>query len=219
MEVVAIFAILDKKLLAVKFAGEELDEFVLCFENWSDPGYLENFFEENIEDLKNQGVPDVSVEKAVLVTMQEAHELEQYIRGVAQTGSVNSKSSLGDLVFHPLSPKDFSTTLLKTKAYGRKRKSWLRLYAIQISYELFVVCGSAIKLTRTNQERQHTNIQLAKLEAAKNYLKETGLLSEDDYQYLELGNDEDIWKRVHGKVGTTFDKGEFMDRKGTTTDR
>lgn len=50
----------------------------------------------------------------------------------------------------------------------------------------FIVTGSAIKLTKTMQERTHLLKELRKLEISKVFLIEQGLFDKNDFEYLEL---------------------------------
>ncbi len=186
MKIVGIFAILDKKLLAVQFDGEDADEFTLAFRNWQDPEFLEGFFEQNRNELKGGFWGQISVEEAIWITINESEKFESNVLDVAKSGSANQKTALADLVFRKLHKNDFSITHVESKAYGSKHKSWLRLFAIRISKELYVVSGSAIKLTRALQDKVHTNIELEKLKITKAYLSEIGLLTEDDYDLIEI---------------------------------
>lgn len=186
MKIVGIFAILDKKLLAVQFEGEDADEFTLAFRNWQDPEWLEDFFEQNKKLLQDGFWGQISVEEAIWITITESEKFEKYILDVAKSSSGMRKSTLEGLVFHKLHKTDYSTIHVESKAYGSKHKSWLRLFAIKISEELYVVSGSAIKLTRSLQEKAHTNNELAKLKNTKAYLNKIGLLTEDDYDLIEI---------------------------------
>lgn len=56
------------------------------------------------------------------------------------------------------------------KAKGLNKPSWLRIYAIRLDANLFVVSGGAIKLTETMNERAHLIQELRKLELTKAYL-------------------------------------------------
>lgn len=185
MKIVHIFAVIKDSLLAVQFEGQDSDEFALLFNKWQDIEYLEQFFEDNLRDLKNF-YGDITVEEAVFRTVDEASKMETYIRRVAKSGQKKKYQTLQDLIFHPLSKNDYSVEHLKSKAYGRKKHSWLRLYAIRIAPNLYVVSGGAIKLTKTMNDRNHLIIELEKLEAAKAFLKENGLFDEDDYEFLEI---------------------------------
>ena len=188
MKIVGIFAILDKKLLAVQFEGKDADEFTLAFRNWQDPEYLEDFFEKHQKDLNKEiwGFP--SVEEAIWKTIEEAGDFEEELLTIARKGSFDEKSSLGDLVFRPLHKYDESIKHLESKAYGSKGKSWIRLYAIRISSLFYVVSGGAIKLTLKMKDRDHTLTELEKLKATKAYLEAIGLFDEDDYEIVEITN-------------------------------
>jgi len=107
---------------------------------------------------------------------------------VANIGKFETKSSLQDLVFYPLHKNDQTYKLQQTRAYGTGDKSWLRMFAVRISPECFVVSGSAIKLTGAMGEQDHTKIELAKLKITAAYLKENDLLTDDDFGYIEIIN-------------------------------
>jgi hypothetical protein len=53
--------------------------------------------------------------------------------------------------------------------YWRPR---IRIYAIRLTPNLFIVTGGAIKLTATMQERPHLREELTKLEHVRTWLKE-----------------------------------------------
>lgn len=188
MKIVNIFAIINESLLAVQFEGKSSDEFAMLFNNWQDIEYLEQFFEDNISDLKSGFYGNITVEEAVFRTIDEASKMETYIKRVAKRGKSDPASTLNNLVFTPLHKNDYSIKHVQSKAYGGKKKSWLRLYAIRIAPNLYVVSGGAIKLTKTLNDRSHLILELRKLEVTKEYLKEIGLFDEDDYELLEISS-------------------------------
>ena len=59
--------------------------------------------------------------------------------------------------------------------------SWLRVYAIRLEKNVFVVTGGAIKLTRTMQERAHTQQELTKLNQCRQYLMDSGVFDADSF--------------------------------------
>jgi hypothetical protein len=59
--------------------------------------------------------------------------------------------------------------------------SWLRVYAIRLEKNVFVATGGAIKLTRSMQERPHTQEQLDKLNSCRQYLLNNGLFDADSF--------------------------------------
>ena len=188
MKIVAIFAVENNSLLSVQFDKEESDEFTLLFDKWNDIEFLEQFFEDNKADLQSGFFGNISIEEAVFRTIEEAEMLEQHIRTVAQKGKLNPEESRLDLLFSPLHKNDYSTQLLQSKAYGQGRRTWLRLYAVRIAENLYVVSGGGIKLTATMNDRPHLIRELEKLKVPQRYLKEIDLLNEDDYDYIEISS-------------------------------
>ena len=61
------------------------------------------------------------------------------------------------------------------------RRSWLRLYAIKLNVGIYIITGGAIKLTRTMQEREHTLLELSKMEKVRNFLINEGVFDEDSF--------------------------------------
>ena len=99
MEIVDIFAVVKNKLLSVQFEHNDCDEFTLAFRNWNDTEYLEDFFENNKNDLQSGFYVNISVEEAIISTIDEATIFEATIRRVAKIGKFKTQSSLQDLVF------------------------------------------------------------------------------------------------------------------------
>lgn len=190
MEIINIFAIVNDSLLAVQFEAKKSDEFSILFNKWNDVEYLEQFFEENKEDLNSGFYGSLSIEEAVFKTIDEARKFETYIKDIAEKGKEDSEIALQDLVFTPLSKSDTSIGHLKSKAYGNEDKSWLRVYAIEIASNFYVVSGGAIKLTPTMNEREHLLLELRKLDTTIEYLKEIGLETKEDYEFIEISYHE-----------------------------
>jgi hypothetical protein len=141
-KIITTFEIQKNSLYAVQFEGDDEDIFAKTFNLWNDIEYLEEFFENNQKHLNQSifGYPNVEI--AVSKTLEEAHQFESTILKAAKT-----KRQLGNIVFHKLSKYDNSTQHTKSKAYGSKSKSWLRIYALCLSDNIFIVTGGAIKLT------------------------------------------------------------------------
>ncbi|MEQ9438091.1 MAG: hypothetical protein RIG62_03555 [Cyclobacteriaceae bacterium] len=190
MVIKRIFEVVTNSLLSVHYQGKKLHEFARLFKEWQDVAYLEEFFETHRSDLQSGFYGDMSVEDAVFATLDEAEEFEEYMVDVATEGKKDPDYTLYDKVFHPLHTYDTSTKLLESKAYSGARNSWLRIYAIRIANNLYVVTGGAIKLTKAMQDRPHTEIELKKLKIVSQYLKELGVESADDYGFIDIQNDE-----------------------------
>ncbi len=186
MEIVDIFVVEKGSLYAVMFDGFDCDEFALAFRNWGDIEYLEDFFESHKYDLLLGDYKDIAVEEAILKTVEESLSFESKIRKVAQKGSFANKTSLQDLIFYPLKKNDTKYLLQESKAYGSNEKSWLRIYAVRISPNRYVVSGSAIKLRDTMRDAENTKKELLKLELTSRYLKDLGYLTDDDFGYIDF---------------------------------
>ena len=78
--------------------------------------------------------------------------------------------------FEPLSKNKIVKDYEKDKAKGILNPSWLRIYAIRIDANYFLITGGAIKLTRTMNDRDHLLEELQKIE----YTRQTLLNGEDE---------------------------------------
>ena len=66
----------------------------------------------------------------------------------------------------------------KKKAYGSSYPSWLRMYALKIGDDMYLITGGTIKLTDRMDERAHTHKELRKIEACMDFLLEQGIIDE-----------------------------------------
>ncbi|MBP5717077.1 MAG: hypothetical protein J6W69_08165 [Bacteroidales bacterium] len=164
-------------LWAVKDEGKEIDELSLLFRQWSNFNYLLDFFFANLEDLHSFFKVE-KVSDAIRDTMEDAGALERLILEFPYTERL-------DGLFHPLSLADdraHELTREKARNWDRRRHpSWLRVYAIRIEPNVYIVTGGAIKLTATMQERRHTQRELDKLNACRDYLKNNGVFDQDSF--------------------------------------
>jgi len=150
-------------------------EFRQIFERWSDIDYLYAFFERNRSVISR-----ITIETAIKRVINDASELEEKLLTIAENDVDQLQS-----IFKPLNPGDYRLLeFQKSKAYGTIRKSWLRIYAIRINAETYIITGGAIKLTRTMQERSHTKDQLKRLTQVRDYLIREGF-DETDIEEIE----------------------------------
>lgn len=169
MEIITIFADL---LYSVRFQKKGTHEFAKIFNQWRDPEMLFDFFETNKRDLNSGFFGKISVEEAVKMTIDDANYLEDLLLFCCKNGR---KSSLDIFFKNDLYGWPHIKELVPKKGYGKRKGSWLRLYAIELSKECYVITGGAIKLTRKLQERAHTKKELEKIEKCIDFLKENGI--------------------------------------------
>lgn len=181
MGIINIFAVIEDSLYSVQYENETLHEFEKYFDLWNDPIYLREFFEEHLEDLKSDFWKNITIEEAITRTRKDANLLEKKLLEIAETGKTERLENLST-IFEPLS-KGVIEDYEKDKAKGLGRNSWIRIYAIRIEANIFVVCGGAIKLTRNMNEREHLLKELNKLEFTRNHLMED---ESDDLEFVSF---------------------------------
>jgi hypothetical protein len=164
-------------LWAVRDMEKPKNELALLFDSWNDIGFLMDFFMENLDDLK-QFFHIQRISDAIDDTMDDAEELQRLILDIPYTENL-------DELFTPLGSADLTIReLTREKARNWDRighASWLRVYAIRLEKNVFVVTGGAIKLTRSMQERPHTQVQLDKLNSCRQYLLDNGVFDADSF--------------------------------------
>ena len=79
-------------------------------------------------------------------------------------------------------PGTIAPTREKARNWDRVgHASWLRVYAIRLEKNVFVITGGAIKLTHTMQDRLHTQEELNKLNQCRQYLLDNGVFDSDSF--------------------------------------
>ncbi len=170
-------------LWAVKYPEKDADELTLLFRNWSNFNYLLDFFLINLDDLQHF-FHIQRVREAIQDTLEDADVLERLILDFPYTENL-------DGLFHPLGLSDNRTAELtreKARNWGRNRHaSWLRVYAIRVERNVFIVTGGAIKLTPAMQDRPHTQKELDKMNRCRDFLNENGIFDQDSF--IDFVND------------------------------
>lgn len=172
MNIVRTFAVVESCLFSVLYEREIIHEFRRLFNLWRDAEYLEQFFYEHQNDLNRNFWRNLSIEEAIFKTQKDAKRLEKKLIDIAERGKTNRYETLSTL-FKPLENNpDRLDQLEKSKTYGLIKPSWLRIYAIRINTNVFMVSGGAIKLTQSMNERPHLIQELEKLNVVKNYCRD-----------------------------------------------
>lgn len=182
MKISGIFEVVPESLFSVQFAGEPHHEFAKLFRLWNNAVFLDEFFETHYDDLLAFW-EYMSAEDATQITREDAPVLERTILSIAERGVKGSVENLSTL-FRPLHRGGSGVgNLEKSKARGVRRNSWLRVYAVRMDVNKFVISGGAIKLSRTMAERDHLLLELKKLEIVCDYLKED---QKNEFGFFEL---------------------------------
>lgn len=162
---------------AVKYEDCPNNALYMLFEQWNDVAFLREFFKANIDDLTSFfKITDVN--EAIYDTIEDSENLQCLIMDISPDADL-------DRLFRPLENSRIGEMLLgKEKARlndSNKHASWLRIYAIKLEPGIYVITGGAIKLTRTMQERQHTLLELQKMEQVRRFLLDNNVIDKDGF--------------------------------------
>lgn len=174
-------------LLSVHYNHEDHDEFSNIFDQWTDIEHLENFFTAHEIDLNRPYWDGITIVQAIIETRYEAIKFRKFLKKLSKTPKKVRISKFISF-FKPLEKNQFNFSYLdKKKVYGLRNKTWLRIYALKVGEDMYIITGGTIKLTDNMAERPHTLKELRKLEACKQFLKNEGIIDEEGIiELLEL---------------------------------
>jgi hypothetical protein len=180
LKLIVIFA---GNIWSIQYDEEYSDEYTRLFECWTDMEYLEEFIEEHQDLLDDPFWKGYSKESVILMIYKEASDFMQHLKTLYDN-VCNGQLPDFDKEFHPLSRNSYEWKLERYKAYGKVigniAKSFLRLYAIKIESNVYVITGGGIKLTKTMNECTYLNNELHKLDIVRNWLKSFGVTEAQD---------------------------------------
>lgn len=166
-----IDAIFMQKLYAFRYKGSKTNELKKLLRLWNDASYIYEFLKINQDDLP-QGK---TIEEIADIIADNVSDLEEIIRYVTVGGAPLEH------FFKPLSNQEYQS---KTLSQQKGREQYLRLYAIKIDDDCFVITGGAIKFTHLMQDRPHTLDQLHLLKQCRDYLTTNSVFDRDSFYEL-----------------------------------
>jgi len=170
MKIVRIFA---DQLFAFHFNSEKIDELRRLLTLWNDTAYLYKFVTENKSDVPK----GVSIPTLVFQLNDNANEID----GTLNEISSDPKRRLEEF-FKPLHNQEYHVVELSKQ---KGRKNYLRLFAIKIDTNCFVITGGAIKLHHLNKDRPHTEREKKKIDRCRDYLKDNNVFDANSfYEFL-----------------------------------
>ena len=168
----------NENLWAVRYENCLDNVLDTILDQWNDVLWLRSFFKQNIDDLAAYfKITDVN--RAIYDTIEDSERLQCLIMDISPDANL-------DDIFRPLENGRTSEMLLgKEKARlcnTTKHASWLRIYAIKLDPGIYIITGGAIKLTRTMQEREHTLVELARMEKVRRFLLDNDIVDMDSFK-------------------------------------
>ena len=168
MKIVRIFA---NHLFSFHFKDETENSLKRVLRQWEDAEYIYKFLKENAADIK----PGKSIAELTNEIMEDSRFIIDSILKIIDSYEANL-----DHFFKPLDNNEYRIHELSRR---KGRQSVLRLYAIRIESNIYVITGGAIKLPLQHlmEDRTHTQKELIRLNKAKDYLKNNGIFDEDSF--------------------------------------
>lgn len=164
-----IFSIFAERLFAFQYENEELNELRRILREWNDSIYLFEFIKQNKSDIPKT----ISGMKIVNQLIVDANEIDNTLIDISK----NPNRKLEEF-FKPLNNQEYQFVSLSKQ---KGRKNYLRLYAIKIDDNCFVITGGAIKFHHLMKDRPHTQRELSKLDRCREFLKENGIIDSDSF--------------------------------------
>ncbi len=157
------------RLAAFKFHSK--DELERNFDLWTDEKYLYTFFEQHKESLAYFKVK--TIKDAVLKTIKQTRLVQEKLYEYV----VDSSKNLDEL-FLNLDDNEYHETILSKQ---KTKQFWLRLYAIKLESNHYVITGGAIKLVHKMEQSELTLKEKQIIERCRNYLHENEVYDADSF--------------------------------------
>ncbi|TXK79449.1 hypothetical protein [Mesonia sp. K4-1] len=181
MKIVNIFA---EKLYSLAYKEAHNEEYGRCeydklIELWTDVSYLYKFAKEN--DVRN-------IRKFVNDRLRDAEQIEDLLEELVE------ENLPLDAYFQQLHNNETGFKLLSLRKGKASKQDGLRMYAIKIDDDCFLVTGGAIKMSLYMKDHRDTKEELRKLEKAKAFLKDNAVMDADSFCEFKKEIDENEYR-------------------------
>jgi len=173
MKIVSIFA---PNLYAFKFENEVDNELRRLLLDWNDVSYLYRFLDQNKGDVTKT----IPLPTLIDQLIENANSIDDKLGEISN----DTSKKLEDFFKH-LNNQEYRIVQLSKQ---KGRKNYLRLYAIRIDSNCFVITGGAIKFHHLNKDKEHTRLEMDKIEKCKDFLKNNSVFDSDSF--FEFLNDQ-----------------------------
>lgn len=163
---------------------EEDNEFDRLLSLWNDVSYLSDFFNTNAAYLSNETWQKVRLpEMAAHQVIREAEDLENLFEELHDNTEKGRKPDF-DSHFKYLGGKyKYMLEYEPMKSYGTESPSLIRLYAVKLGPNTYLITGGGIKLADTIQNSPGLQDHVIKnIDRVRTYLKANGIMNSDDLE-------------------------------------
>ena len=161
-------------LYAVHFPEKEKDEFVELWRKLRSLEYLSDKFHDLFDE---------EFEKALLDISNQIVLFNKKIKDCANNTIKGNLPNLQEL-FVPLNNNEYSIKELQKSKAKLNKKSSLRIYAIRIAVNCYVITGGGIKLVDKMDETAELRFELQKLNRTRDWLRDNNCCDLDDLENL-----------------------------------
>jgi hypothetical protein len=179
---VEIIKIYSPYIYSIKYDGQEENEFDRLFSEWSDVESIMNFMERNKNYLKADFWKiKLEPEAATRRVLDEAEEMESIFEKLDEN-TRNGEYPDFDSHFYPLEGKyKYLLEYQPMKSYGSGNQALLRIYAIKMGKNTYLITGGGIKLSDKIQNspglKEHV---IQNIDRVRDWLKANGIMDSDD---------------------------------------
>lgn len=167
-------------IYSIKYDGQEFNEYERLLGDWRDVDKMMAFFEKYKDFLNTDIWVDISgPEAAVEQVTEEADELEILLSKIFKNTKVDKKPDF-DSFFKYLNGKyKFEFEYIPMKSYGVRNPSLIRMYAIKMSDNKYIITGGGIKLCKKIQDSPDLQDHVFQnIDAVISWLKRNGIYTE-----------------------------------------
>ncbi|MBU2018699.1 MAG: hypothetical protein KJ941_03550 [Bacteroidetes bacterium] len=147
-----------------------LNEYDRLMDLWTDVNYLRQYGKKYKVENVNQFVKN---------RLQDAENIQDLLEELIHTPEPLEQ------YFQALYNSETGTKILSLQKGKVSRRDGLRIYAVKIDADCFVITGGAIKMSQLMDDHPDTKEELIKIKKAKDYLKANNVFdSESFYEFL-----------------------------------
>ncbi len=180
-----IIEVIPPYLYSVKYDEESLDEYHRIFRDWSDVNLLVDFFRLNADYLNQPFWRDCfsEAEDAAKDVIVDANALERYIKQLADNVRNGDKPDF-ETYFHPLEGKYiYEWRLIPMKGYGMGKPTFIRLYAIRMEENCYLLVYGGLKLGDKIQNSPGLKDEVFKrIDRTFAFMKREGITDSEDFK-------------------------------------
>ena len=164
MKIVRIFA---DQLFAFRYDNETDNELRRLLTLWNDTAHLYQFVMQHKVDAPQ----NVSIPTLINQLIDNANNIDDTLNEISTDLNRNLEE-----FFKPLDNQEYQVVELSKQ---KGRKNYLRLYAIRVDRNCFVITGGAIKFHHLNKARPHTQKEMEKIDRCRDFLKDNSVFDAD----------------------------------------